>query len=239
MDLTPFLEIDLLNLQENLVPELKRFHKESFDPVELAGTASDLKYSKAIKDYFSAQLDNPSEEFVKYFTAQVYEGIKTAAVVERFTGIVQASLNDFVSERLNEKLRKALGEGVPAVQTESPKQPEVLPVDDTISDKNNMIVTTEEELEAFYAIKSMLVDILPLERITYKDTQTYFAILFDGKVKSWICRLVLDENKKTITFPRSIEEPFEKETTHHIENVDGLYGFKELLLASAAQFVKA
>jgi hypothetical protein len=111
MDLTPFLEIDLLNLKENLVPEVKKFHKDKFDPESLVSTASELKYSIAVKDYFGTQLAEPSREFVSFFVRNVYDGKQTQAVLERFTAIVHVALNDFISERMNEKITAALGGG--------------------------------------------------------------------------------------------------------------------------------
>lgn len=235
MDLTPFLEIDLLNLQENLVPELKRFRKERFDPVAMADTASNLKYSKAIKDYFGEQLQNPDEEFVKWFTAHVYDGVKTAAVVDRFSGIVKTALNDFVAERLNDRIRTAFGDAaVPHKQAETAPLPvEDKPAEKTEDEPVSKIITTSEELEAFYAVKSILREVLPLERIAYKDTQTYFGVLVDGMVTRWVARLKLGEGKKTVQIP----DAEKKAQTFTIDSVDDVYGLREQLIAAAKLYL--
>ena len=63
------------------------------------------------------------------------------------------------------------------------------------------IVTTEEELEAYFIIKNMLKDIVPINDITYKDNERYMAILYKNKTTRWICRLYFNSSKKFITIP--------------------------------------
>ena len=46
MDGKPFLELDMLNIKEPLVEELKRFRKESFEIKEIVSAASELKFLK-------------------------------------------------------------------------------------------------------------------------------------------------------------------------------------------------
>lgn len=67
MDLTPFLEINLLDLKENLVNELKKFSKEAFDKDNILSTASELKYTNMIKEYLKKLLDEPSDEYVNSY----------------------------------------------------------------------------------------------------------------------------------------------------------------------------
>ena len=55
-----------------------------------------------------------------------------------------------------------------------------------------------EELQSFYIIKSLLGSDVNLNRITYKDTVSYFSVLLDKKVTRWICRIYLKENIKYV-----------------------------------------
>lgn len=84
MDLSPFLEVNLLSLKDTQINEIKKFCKENFDSDKVFSTASELKYSGLIKDYLSKQLDNPSEDFVKHILYYVYEGQRTQKVVEKY-----------------------------------------------------------------------------------------------------------------------------------------------------------
>ena len=49
LDEKPFLEIDLFNLQEGLIDELKKLSKQSFNIDVILSTASELKYTREIK----------------------------------------------------------------------------------------------------------------------------------------------------------------------------------------------
>ncbi|GAB4023898.1 hypothetical protein GCM10028808_75290 [Spirosoma migulaei] len=80
------MEIDLLDLRENLIEELKKFSKPYFDVDQILNTASELKYTGALKANFVQEFANPTEAFVKFFARGVYEGPLTAKMVEYFTG---------------------------------------------------------------------------------------------------------------------------------------------------------
>jgi len=58
MDKKPFLEIDMLNLKDNQIEELKKFHKSYFDIETILSSASELKYIHELKSILT-------EEFVK------------------------------------------------------------------------------------------------------------------------------------------------------------------------------
>ncbi|HII07162.1 MAG TPA: restriction endonuclease, partial [Methanotrichaceae archaeon] len=49
MDEKPFFELNLLDIDESLVEELKKFTKSSFDLDDILTTASELKYTKEVK----------------------------------------------------------------------------------------------------------------------------------------------------------------------------------------------
>lgn len=49
MDEKPFLEIDLLDLDETVVPEIKKLTKSAFDLESIINAAGELKYVSLIK----------------------------------------------------------------------------------------------------------------------------------------------------------------------------------------------
>ena len=89
MDTKPFLEFDMLDIQPPLVNELKQFTKPVFDLDKTLTAASDLKYTKEIKQTMMEQLETPAEDFVRFFLSSVYSGRHTQAVVQQFTDIVK------------------------------------------------------------------------------------------------------------------------------------------------------
>jgi predicted type IV restriction endonuclease len=225
MDDKPFFEFNMLNFSDSDVNELKRFSKSTFDINELSDVAQSLLYTKEIKRIMAEQLTEPSPDFVKFFASKVYSGKMMATVVDKFTEITKRSLKDFVNERITDRLKSAID--LPEVlieigTSEDVKNPEF--GTDKLS-KEEQIVTTQEELEAFYLVKSILRESVDLGRIRYKDTVNYFGINLDGNVKKTICRLYLNSTKKSI----AILDAEGKEAKTKISNLDEIYSISQFL----------
>lgn len=109
MDEKPFLEINILDVKENQVVELKKFHKSQFEIDNIFNVASDLKYSNEFKSKFSVLLQQPDDDFVRFFLSGIYEGKLMQSVVDRFRPVLKKSLNDYISELMNDKIKNALG----------------------------------------------------------------------------------------------------------------------------------
>ena len=77
MDEKPFLEINILDIKETQVNELKKFKKSAFDIEQIMNTASQLKYSNEFKNIFAKDLQNPSDDLVRYFLSGAYSGQKS------------------------------------------------------------------------------------------------------------------------------------------------------------------
>lgn len=205
MDDDPFLTVNILDIRENQVPELKKFCKSIFDIDSIFSTASELKYVHEFKDIFTAQLNNPSDDLIRFFLQDCYSAPKTQNVLEKFRPILKKALNDLVSEMMNDKIKTALGGSGGNVSINDTK-----PVDDTSAPpdeepapekRESNIVTTEEELEAFFIIKNLLSDLVSIHDITYKDTESYINILYKANSRKWICRLRLTDSQKTLIIP--------------------------------------
>ncbi len=224
MDDDPFFVVNILEIRENQVPELKKFSKSMFDIDSISSTAADLKYVHQFKEAFKSQLDAPSDDLVKLFLQGCYSGTKTQIVIERFRPILKKALNELISELMNDKIKTALGGSGGSVSlTETKPQEESVPTQD--EKRVPAIVTTEEELEAFFIIKNLLSDVAPMGDITYKDTESYINILYKGNTRKWICRLRLTEKQKTLIIP----DAEKKETKFVLTNIYDLKDYKEAL----------
>ena len=53
MDLEPFVEVNLENINESGIKALMKFRKETFDKSNIYKAAEELKYSNLIKKVFS------------------------------------------------------------------------------------------------------------------------------------------------------------------------------------------
>lgn len=229
MDTKPFLEVNITDLKETQIEELKKFHRSRFDIDNILNSASELKYMGEMKAVFDRELNNPSPDFVKFFVKQVYDGICTAKVVEQFTDLLKRTATNYINDKLSERLKIAIKEtdAVPAASAEPEQVAEAPSADDKI-------VTTEEEMEGFYIVKAICREVMPAERITYRDAQSYFAIFADDNNRRPICRLYLNSptNKRIATFDEAKKEQIVK-----IGSVDDIYQFAELLRETAKRYL--
>lgn len=221
MDVDPFLEINILDLKESQVPELKKFQKANFDIDEILTVASELKYSNEIKKVFEREMQNPSDDFVKFFLSNMYTGMKTQAVIDKFRGIIKLSLSRYINEMMNDKIKNALNVNTELTTTQDKSEPENLP-----EKKTSKVETTEEELEAYFIVKNLLKDSADMDDITYKDTESYINILYKNNVRKWICRLILTPTVKYLIIP----DENKKEIRHPIHQIYDIEQYKENLL---------
>lgn len=217
MDLTPFLEINLLDLKENLVNELKKFSKEIFDKDNIFSTASELKYTNLIKDYLKKLLEEPTDDYVRFILNEIYTGQKNQKIIDKFKPIVKKAHNTFINEIVNQKISSALA---------SDDTEETSAKEEIISIPESKIITTEEELEAFYIIRGLFVGIVDINDIVYRDTESYFGILYKDNNRKPICRLNLDTRKKQIIIPDE-NKTF---TRNYINSLNDLYKYKDQLI---------
>lgn len=228
MDLTPFMEFNVLDMKDNLVPELKRFQRSTLDVNNIFSAASDLKYMTAVKQLIARQAANPDDNFLSYVIKEVYSGRKTAQVIDKFKAIVKRAFSQYVNDLMNERFKSVL---TPKDEEEPKQTAQVESVEDA---DEPSIVTTQDELEAYVIIKTLLHDVVETKRITYKDTRSYFGVLFDGKATKWICRLQLDGKKKSI----AIQDPTTDEIArHYITSNDEICQYRDELVQSVQAYL--
>ena len=236
MDSKPFLEFNLLEVDEGVVEELKKFAKDEFDADTILTTAKDLKYSREIKRILGEQLVSPSADFVKLFVANVYSGRMKKGVMERFQEITKDAFHSFINDRVGDTLKSAQS----ALKKEL--EPEPKPVPGSVSSDNDegedqfgepKIVTTDEEQESFYIVKAILHDVVNTKRVAIRDHAGFCAILLDDSNRRPICRLyfnnperkrlgLLDEQKKEERIP--------------IEDVDDIYNYADRLKTTVGYY---
>ena len=225
MDEKPFLEIDILNVKENQVSELKKFHKSNFDLSQIFDTASELKYSNEFKNKLSAELQNPSDDFVRFFLSATYAGRLTQPTIEKFRPIIKKSLNNHISELMNDKIKSAL-------DAEAKSAPPEEPAEEVTQTDEPKIVTTADELEAYFVVKNCLKEIAPIEDITYKDNERYMAVLYKDGVRNWVCRFYFG-TKKTIAIP----DENKKECRYIVESVYDIEQYAEELKEALRRYM--
>jgi hypothetical protein len=231
MDKKPFLELNLADLREPLLVEVRKLTKDQFDLEKMLSSASDLKYLTEIKRIIGRQLDEPDESFVRFFFAQAHEGRFTAAAKEQFSDLVRRAFQQYIGERVTDRLRSALERSEPdalaavgldaAAETETAEAPE-----------SDGIATTEEELEGYHIVRAIVRAVLPAGRLTYRDTKSYFGVLVDDNNRKPICRLHFNRTQKYL----GLFDDEKNETRIPLESVDSIYDFADTLRTAALRY---
>lgn len=232
MDENPFLEIDINELKDTELVEVQKFHKSYFDIDNIVNTASELKYSNAIKKILSSEFKSPTPNFVKFFVSQVYDGRATENVMNQFTEIVKKSVGHLISEMISERLKIALNQEKSTDQIEAAKAAENLQNPENSKDDGKE--TTEEEIEGYLIIKSILRQKFATSRIVGRDTKTYFGILLDDNNRKPLVRLWFNGAKKYI----GIFDSEKNETKLEVQNLDDIYKYGDQLINSVAHYEK-
>lgn len=232
MDEKPFLELDLNNIDENVVPEIFKLTKSAFDVESIVNAAGELKYVSQIKKIISSQFANPDDAFVRLIASRVYEGVQTQKVRELFTVLTKKAFTQWLTDQVNERLKSAINS--PKI-TEARAENEALKSDDEliVSDENTEVVTTPEEIEGYHIVKSIIRTTLSPERIGYRDNKSYFGILIDDNNRKPICRLHLNRSQMYI----GLFDENKKETRNSLESLDDIFTFSEQLIKTAKLYL--
>lgn len=230
MDSKPFFEFNVLDIKESQVNELKKFRKEELNIENILNTASELKYANEIKQLMNRILTNPSDDFINYVLNEIYTGRKTQNVVEKFKPLIIRSINQFITELMNDRIKNALEQQTETEKEQSTELPAPIPKE---QEEQNKIITTMEELEAFFIVKSILREVIPAEKVTYKDTQSYFGVLYDNNTWKWVCRFYFKENAKFFIVP----DENKKEKRFELSGINDLYKFKDLLIEIIKRYI--
>lgn len=222
MDEKPFFEFNITEIRDAEIEELKKFHKSYFDLENIVNTASELKYSNEIKAILTNELKAPSPEFVKFFASKVYKGQVREKVMIQFTDIVKKSVNQLISDMINDRLKSALEkENVTAQQ-------QATPTEEKSPEEKRGVVTTEEEKEAFLIVKTILRHKVPIERIAPRDTKSYFGILLDDNNRKPLCRLYFNGNKKYL----GVFDGNREETKHELTKLEDIFSYTDQIVAA-------
>ncbi|WP_431224914.1 type I restriction endonuclease [Serratia sp. L9] len=231
MDEKPFLELDLLDIDENVVPEIVKLTKSAFDVESIVNAAGELKYVSQIKKIFSTQFNNPEEDFVKFFASRVYDGILTQKVRELFATLTKKAATQWLNDQVNERLKSAIS-GTAQISTINEPKEDDTEQTITVAPEAEAIVTTENEIEGFHIVKSIIRTVVEPSRISHRDTKSYFGILLDDNNRKPICRLHFNRNQMYI----GLFDVDKKETRYPIEVLDDIYLHSDHIKSTAESY---
>jgi hypothetical protein len=234
MDTEPFFVFNMLDFRESDVEELKKFSKEQFEATSIMSAAGEMKYKGLLKRYLTDQVTQPSPAFVRVCLeeSKAYQGSFFQSVIDRFTPLVREALKQFISEQVDNRLKSALSrETAEAEKMEAPKMDET--AEAPVTPELQPIVTTQEEIEAYFIVKSILREMVEARRISMRDSQSYCAILLDDNNRKPICRLRFNSSTKFVGFfsDQKIEERVK------IASLDDIFAHSAKLKATIQQYI--
>ncbi len=197
MDHTPFLIVDFEAIDDTLLSRFYRFRHDEFQPEALRTLAEETVYLNAFTDVISQSLRTPDQEFVRYVAARAcIQRQLNARFLDSITPIVKLAVERSVSDMVLS--------GLSAKQSiQEPISPSVVTVQDTPFDRfadivdpyNPRVVTTYAERRLFEVIRDILGEDT---EISPKDTESYFTVLYQGKVNRWLVRYQADKRNSSI-----------------------------------------
>ncbi|KQR72798.1 restriction endonuclease [Pedobacter sp. Leaf176] len=228
MDEKPFLTIDIEDLKDSSIKILESFTKNEYNLEQILDSAEALKYIKAIRKEFEKEIENPSDELVKLLVNRFFDKPLTASRMATFKEYTKKALTTSINESISYRLKSALSINE---RLDKPDESKVNPIDENID--ANKIVTTDEELDAFQIVKAILREKIPANRISPRDTQSYFGVLLDNNNRKPICRFHFNTSNKWVELFDKGKDSGEKTL---LNSLDEIYGFRTQLHQTIANY---
>jgi hypothetical protein len=230
MDEKPFLELDLLDVDEHVIPELVKLTKNAFDLESIVSSAGELKYVSQIKKLLGNLLSNPEEDFIKFVASRVYEGVVTQKVRELFSQLTRKASVQFLNDQANDRLKSAIsGSPVPLTALSEPQETVI----EKAVEAEDKVITSEEEIEGFMIVKAIVRSSVDVRRIAIRDNQSYCGILLDDNNRKPICRMHFNRAQKYL----GIFDAEKNESRIPINGVDDIYNHSDQLIETAKSYL--
>jgi hypothetical protein len=236
MDEKPFLQLDLLDLDETLIPEVQKLTKDAFDLDSVVSAAEELKYIGALKRALAGQFREPDDEWIKALTNRVYDGSFTQKVKEQFRILVAKAMKQFLADQVNDRLKAALG-GQAYPDTSTAPMTGAEAAEESVAEAERAddrgIATTLEEVEGYQIVRAIACSEVPPTRIVHRDTKSYMGILLDDNNRKPIARLHFNTGQKYL----GLFDENKVETRHAITTLDEIYEHAEHIRKTVHNYV--
>lgn len=185
MDEKSFLDIDLRNMTKKDLKELEKFVKNNLNIDEVINRAESLKYKNEIKKCLLKELEHPSDDFIKVIGKQVYDGILTPNMKEKFGKIIVSVNSEIINDMVDKRLKEAV--------EQAPDNDEE--IDEVQIEEKDHIDISQEEYDGFDILRAIVSDLIPADRIAMRKRKKYLTILLDDNQNYPVCRLHFNNSK--------------------------------------------
>ena len=226
MDDAPLLQLNLLDLKDRDVKELSKFQPENFDIDNILSMAEKRKNINAIKEIFKREIEDPSDDFIRFFASQLTDKPLRQNILAQYKSYTIQAFSEVFKDILSQKINN--------LKENLKEEDEVQDDDGNQNEKNNSIVTTQEELEGFFIVKAILSEAIDPQRVAARDTKSYFSILIDDNKLKWIARLHFNSQSKKYIEIRTADKESEK---IQISSTNDIYNYKQQLINITKNYI--
>lgn len=206
MDGSPFWEIDVRSLDSKTLEQLGRVERGHFNAEDAVKGASELNYIAKMKEtltkHYNLQDDDRAkvdDGFVNWLLRPLLPA--NSRMTDEFKEMAQKALVDFVEELVVGRLRGNQQSAAPSAAEETPSpEPDESPEEtseETVSEGTSTIVTTDEELQGYEVVKTIVGEVVDPEKVIVRDSKSYCAIHYENNRKP-LCRLYFDGEQKRL-----------------------------------------
>ena len=215
MDDTPFWTIDLSEqLSDDRIATLSYFTKDNFDIDKITNIAEELKYVNDMKAKLQEQLRGPGDDLVRLLAPR-------GGRLDRFRPYAQRAI-----EELFREIRESMVASAPSIFPGFGGSEPAL-------DQRDGVKTTDQEIEGFEIVKSILQGTIDESRLSINDTQYYCGIIVDDNPRQSICRLRFGPRVKNLGM---FDDDGNEIRGNRLESLADINGYAEQLRARARLF---
>lgn len=207
MDSEPFYRVDFLSLNDTDAEQIARFHHDQFHTENLRNFAETRHYLVQFRQAIENSLREVDPEFIRYLAIRAKLETKlTARFLENVTPIVRQAVAEAVSGMVVTGLTAPAPPPAPLEENaQTGEQP----------DPNNpKIITTAAERKLLELVRDMLGGAVTPQDLIGKDTENYYAILYQGKTNRWLLRYNGDRATPLIWLPYQLTAEDEDRLKH-------------------------
>jgi hypothetical protein len=111
-----------------------------------------------------------------------------------------------------------------------PEDPE--PLGGIEEDLRDGVETTVDEMEGFHIVRAIAVSEIPVSRITFRDTKSYFGVLIDDNNRKPVCRLHFNRRQRYI----GLLDENKVESRVPVDRIEDIYDHAEAIRAAVKRY---
>ena len=201
----PFFSFDFSDTNTADIEGLAQFHLSAININEILDIAEEEYFRDKFDEALYQELADPSIDLVKAIFNRMEGSRLTASQADKIRSLINSVSLKSVVDRL---------------------------VEEDAGGANSGIVTTEEELQVYQIIRTILAQSRKVvtERVTFRDQKTVFSILIDDNIRQKVCDLQIKDKHNRILIMDNVR--------YDIPDIDSILKLKKQLIDKASTYME-